>query len=381
MNRNYTVFAWFLMIIIFYSPSCLYNDSVGLTSFVPPDALIEKTKRNSPTLKKVYTPKNIDSLSLPIIDDKIRFSLRLQKKLLDIRRRGRKNYNIDGLKFTKTDLERTVVMLEEWGSSAFVPLSEYFDVYQIAGKDNKGSVLFTGYYSPVLDVRSELDMEYKYPIYTKPKGMVSYPTRRQIYKEGELLNRGLELAYSNSLLDIQKMQLQGSGYVQYEDGSRHLFSYGGSNGHPRKSIQRYFQKNYVEKGVGVTLGTIGKFLQQNPDKHDEIVYHNPSYVFFNKNAQGKKVNGSGNVALKPYISIATDKRYIPTGSCLMASRPIPRKGSIDYEMTLLLAQDVGGGIKGAGHVDLYTGVGEKGKKGTYLKDYGELWLLLAKKGI
>lgn len=379
MNRNPTVLVWVLFILIFYSPSCLDSKRVGVTSFVYPENFKSKKDWDSPLLKKIYTSTNVDSLPLPSFGKDILQGLKYQRKLLDIQRRGKTVFNIDGLRFTKQDLEETVSLLEKWGSTAFIPMSEYFDVYQISGKDRRGSVLFTGYYSPVLDVRSKPDKKYKYPIYSKPKGMSSYPTRRQIYKDRALAGKGLELAYAKSLLDIQKMQLQGSGYVQYEDGSKYLLSYGGGNGHARKSIQRYYQKNYAESPTGITLESIGRYIEKNPNKGDEIIFHNPSYIFFVKNSEAKKVTGSGHVPLQPFVSIATDKRYIPTGSCLMASRPVPRKGGIDYKISLLLAQDVGGAIKGPGRLDLYTGIGEKGRKGTYLKDYGELWLLLAKK--
>lgn len=378
MSRNPTALLWLFFLVIFCLPSCFEKNNLGVTFFAEPDSFLPKQNRKSPHLKKVYTRTNIDSLSFNTFGKDAFYALKYQKKLLDIQRRGKKVFNVNGLRFTKEDLEETVVLLEKWGSSAFIPLSEYFDVHQISGKDSRGSVLFTGYYSPVTKVRSQPDDIYKYPIYSKPKGMSKYPTRKEIYKEGALKGMNLEMAYAKSLLDIQVMQLQGSGYVQYEDGTKYLFSYGGSNGHPRKSIERYFERNYAEEGVGINMKSVERFISENKDKADEIIYHNPSNVFFVKNTQGKKVNGSGNVPLVPYLSIATDKRYIPTGSCLMASRPIPRKGGIDYEVSLLVAQDVGGGIKGPGHIDLYTGIGEKGRKGTFLRDYGELWLLLAK---
>lgn len=45
----------------------------------------------------------------------------------------------------------------------------------------------------------------------------------------------------------------------------------------------------------------------------------------------------------------------------------------------MLAQDVGGAIRGNGHVDVYCGVGEEGKqKAMALHHYGQLWLLLPK---
>lgn len=38
----------------------------------------------------------------------------------------------------------------------------------LGGADRMGNVLFTGYYSPVLEVRHRPDAKYKYPIYAMP---------------------------------------------------------------------------------------------------------------------------------------------------------------------------------------------------------------------
>ncbi len=299
--------------------------------------------------------------------------------MIQRRRRGRKSFNIDGLKFTKDDLEFTTVQLRNWSNSALVPLSAYFDTYQIKGKSGKGDVLFTGYYSPILQVRSGQTANYKYPIYAKPKGMGELPTRAEIYK-GALSGKAEVLAYARSLLEIHQMQLQGSGYVQYENGEKYLFSYGGSNGHPRRSIQRYFVKEYGNGRKGASIPYIKKYMQLNPETAEDILSHDSSFVFFEKNKKGIRARGSGNVPLTPFTSIATDKRYIPTGSCLIGYKPLPGKSyPVKYEPTILLAQDVGSAIKGTGHIDLYCGVGEEGRKSTVFKDNGFLWLLLAKK--
>ncbi len=358
--------------------SCERNEGLISAFHIPRDMTKEGKLLSAPILKDIYNKSNVDSEICPRINQETIQAIRQQRKLLERKRRGKKHFKIGGLKFGKEDLERTVDALENWGSSAFVPPSEYFNTYLLSGKDQKGNVLFTGYYSPLLQVSSVGDETFRYPIYTRPQGDGPFPTRYEIYKEGALYDKGLELAYAKSMLDIQKMQLQGSGYVQYRDGKIHLFSYGGSNGHPRKSIQRYFLNNYGKPGQGITLEKLGRFLRENRDKADEIVFHNPSYVFFIKNEKRKSVNGSGNVPLQAQISIATDKRYIPTGACMFAMKPSIQNKEFSHVPSVLLAQDVGGGIKGTGHVDLYTGVGLAGRKKAALSHYGQMWLLLAK---
>ncbi len=365
-----------LLILLFFS--CKKGENEISSFKLPSDHLEFELPINDITYNKIYTQVNIDKEIFPKFDENVLKGVRWQRKLFEIKRRGKKNFNVDGLKFTQEDLERTVDALENWGHAALVPPSEYFNTYIISGEEKKGEVLFTGYFSPVLEVNRVQDAVFKYPIYAKPQGDGPFPTRKEIYDEGALIGKDLELAYARSLLDIQSMQLQGSGFVKYRDGKRFLFSYGGSNGHPRKSIQRYFLNNYGEKGQGITLKKLEKYFSENPDKQDEIIYHNPSYIFFEKNEKRKTVNGSGNVPLIPQVSIATDKRIIPTGACLFAERPLPSKNNLNHVPSILLAQDVGGAIKGARHVDLYTGIGKEARKKAALSHYGKIWFLLAK---
>ncbi len=377
MGRSLSFFLMMGMIILVCT-TCL-NEKRRYSAFYFPSNISSNGKLlDAPRLEKTYNLTDIGKKQSPSFNLGMVSAVRQQRKLLEIQRRGRKNFNIGGLKFGKEDLMRTVDALEKWGSSALVPPSEYFDTYMISGKDQRGNMFFTGYYSPVLSVRKKPDGVYQFPIYTKPKGEGPYPTRKEIYQENALEGKDLELAYAKSLLDIQSMQLQGSGFVRYGDGSLQLLSYGGTNRHPRKSIQRYYLNKYGEPGEGVTLRKLKKIFSEYPELEDEIIFHNPSYVFFIKNEVRKRVNGSGNVPLKPFISIATDRKYIPTGACLFALRPSPLKNGVEHIPSVLLAQDVGGGIKGAGHIDLYTGIGKEGLEKAALGHYGTLWLLLAK---
>jgi membrane-bound lytic murein transglycosylase len=51
-----------------------------------------------------------------------------------------------------------------------------------------------------------------------------------------------------------------------------------------------------------------------------------------------------------------------------------------HEYKILLPQDVGGVIKGAGRVDVYCGNGDLGMaKASSLHHYGKMWVLLPKK--
>jgi membrane-bound lytic murein transglycosylase A len=81
-----------------------------------------------------------------------------------------------------------------------------------------GNVLFTGYYSPVLEVRHRPDAQYKYPIYAMPNCGGRCPSRAEIHRGAG--QPGLELGYSKSLIDNFLMDVQGSGFVHYGDDDR-----------------------------------------------------------------------------------------------------------------------------------------------------------------
>ncbi len=331
---------------------------------------------NTPKLESVYTHDDINGAELPLFDQAFSTALKHQRKLLKIRRRG--NYHkVGNMTISKKQLKKTVEVLEIWGNAALIPLEEYVEVYQIKGKDSKGNVQFTGYYAPVINVNQTATSDYKYPIYTKPKNWEgTFPTRRGIEKEGKIKDESLILAYAKSPLDVYFMQMQGSGYVQYPNGRRELFSYGGSNGHRAKRLSHFIKKQLSGSGVSMKLKT---FLKKYPELKEDLVYSDPSYIFFNRESANKSVKGAGHVPLTEDYSLAVDEKYLPLGACVLAKVPQIEKGRfIKHDLRFMLAQDVGGAIKGAGHVDLYSGVGAKGKRKSSINNYGQIWLLLAK---
>jgi membrane-bound lytic murein transglycosylase len=114
--------------------------------------------------------------------------------------------------------------------------------------------------------------------------------------------------------------------------------------------------------------------------NEEMMSVNPNYVFFKKS--NEKLQTSSGLPLTAFNSIATDKRFIPTGAVLLAALPVVDKNENckSHALHFLLAQDTGGGIRGAGHVDWYVGKGEKAAKfADKIHHYGQLWLVLPKK--
>ncbi len=319
-------------------------------------------------------------LGFPEITEELAQALMHHKRVL-AEGKFKDGQKVGNLNITYSDFEEVIDMLLE--RSGFQPddLHQKLDIHQVWGDDHKGNVLFTGYYTPVLKAKKEKSGSYQYPIYADPGNWDGkIPTRKEIDGNGALEGLGLELAYTTNPVDISVMQLQGSAYIDFVDsGTRKLFRYAGHNGHRYRNIQNFFRNNDDIKIGDVSFRGIKNFLSKNPELTDSVLFYNPSYTFFTP--KNGLVKGSGQVPLMKAISIAADPKYFPAGSVLLASFPIVESGKVTHhEYRLLLPQDVGGAIKGPGHVDVYCGVGKAGETmASNLHHYGKMWMLTPKR--
>lgn len=335
-------------------------------------------KLGNQKLDRLYTKSSMKSFDqFPMISPALMDGLNNQIKLLKARKRNTKNYG--DLSITADQTKRTVELLQKYHDQPG-KLVEALDAFQIKGKDQKGNVHFTGYFTPVLKVSKTKNAEYKYPLYNRPKNWKGkLPSRAEI-ANGALDSLGLELAFAKNAVDAYFMQVQGSGIVEYRDGSHELYSYNGGNGHPYNSIGKFMIKQGIADEANVSIARIKKFVAENPHMRDSILSANANFIFFEPTSIENKTKGAGLVPLTPEHSIAVDPDFIPLGSCLLAAVPVYNKSGncTHHEFKILIAQDVGGAINGPGHVDVYEGIGQEGRsKATQLHHYGALWLLLA----
>lgn len=345
---------------------------------------IPKRKRNgklekAPLLPKHYNKTNLSLLSLPFIDNDLIQALEQQHKLLK-RRKQNFSQRFSNISLNMADLSTTIDLMLLWQRTFPQGLEDHLNAFQLSGKDRKGNVKFTGYYTPELKVSKKKTSRFKYPIYAFPEDWEGQlPTREQIDGEGILDNKAEILAYAERLEDIYYMQLQGSGMVRYRNGTRSYFGYAGSNKHPYSSIGKHIKDNEAIRLKNISVKGIKRYLKDRPDMVEPILFTNPSYIFFEESKTMPL--GAGHVPLTADYSIAVDKRHIPLGSCLLAALPVlDEEGYFSHhEYKFLVAQDVGGAIRGNGHVDVYCGIGEEGqRKAMALHHYGQLWLLLPK---
>lgn len=329
---------------------------------------------------KTYELRDIDALPIMFPSEDLTKALGHQEKYLR-RKRQSKVHNIDNaVRVSNAKMLKTVQAIQNWKASPEKSLSDFVQAYQICGDDHYGNAHITGYFIPVLKVRSQPNEVYKYPLYKKPRSSSLYrASRKRIDTDGLFKGKGLELAWSSSLLDNFFMQVQGSGVIEYEDGRQVLLSYAGQNGKKYKSIGRRLVDFKHVSPDKISLDAIREWVAQYPDSLITLLNSNPSYVYFNKSR--KQPTGAASVPLTALTSVAVDRRYMPLGSCLLAAVPVlDSEGELlRHEYRIVVAQDVGGAIKGSGRMDFYCGVGQQGeRRASALKHYGKIWLLVAK---
>ena len=285
-----------------------------------------------------------------------------------------------------------------------------FLLYRAAGRVGNRHVLFTGYFEPVFEARRTPDEAFRYPIYSKPQDLVEidlslfrdefkgqriiarierdrvlpYFSRSEIDGQKALAGKGLEIAWLKDPLDVDFLQIQGSGLLQLEDGKSMRVGYAAKNGRSYRSIGRYLMDKGLLKREEVSMQRIRSYLSEHPEIIDEVLNYDPSYVFFRILGEGPVV-GSINVPLTPGRSLALDLRLFPEGALAFISNEKPvvnEAGEItgwqDFSR-FVLVQDTGGAIRGSGRADLFWGRGPYAELAAgHMKHDGELYILVKK---
>lgn len=275
-------------------------------------------------------------------------------------------------------------------------LQEEFSPYKIVSETENEYGLLTGYYEPFLEASLERSEKYPYPIYRKPKDLITvdlasiYPELKHYRLRGRLVGDklvpyytrstskklGLDadvLCYTNSKIDRFFLEIQGSGKVILDNNTTMYIGFENQNGHKYKAIGRYLVQIGALRLEDVSLQSIKEWLEKNPSRLDEVLNYNDSMVFFEKREQG--ATGALGIELTPKRSVAVDRRYIPLGSMLYLDADLE-----DNNISrIVFAQDTGGAIKGSVRADLFLGSGEDALEiAGHLKAPLKLWILLPK---
>lgn len=250
---------------------------------------------------------------------------------------------------------------------------------------------FTGYYKPVLQGSRTRHGAYQTPLLARPNDLVlcngatgqrktdgsctnPYPTRHEI--ETNLKAYHVILWLKDSV-DAYFLHIQGSGTVELEDGTPVNIGFAGKNGHPYVAIGK------VLRDMGEISGTINadkirKWLKENPERAQDVLHTNPSYIFFKESVA--EAPGAFGVALTAGRSMAVDRAFTPLGVPVF----VQSHNTFDNQpwQRIMFAQDVGSAIKGPGRGDIYFGHGPlAGERAGDQNAPGAMYALVPKENI
>ncbi len=276
-------------------------------------------------------------------------------------------------------------------------IKDKFDVYMSVGCDNKGTVLFTGYYTPIFDGSRIRTDTYRYPLYKQPQDLIKgadgqiigrrmpdghitqYPPRAVIENSGML--KGNELIWLSNPFEAYIANVQGSAKIRLRDGQIITVGYAASNGYEYRSIAKELIRQGKISASQMSLSAMIDYFKNHAEELPAYTHLNPRYVFFKE--QTGQPRGSLNEPVTPMRTIATDKSIFPRACLAFISTTLPRAsgGQITNQLYsgFALDQDTGGAIRAAGRCDIYMGVGDSaGKLAGHTYQEGKLYYLFLK---
>ncbi len=283
------------------------------------------------------------------------------------------------------------------GADLDAAIRDKFDVYMSVGCDNHGTVLFTGYYTPIFEGSLEAGDRFKYPLYKQPDNLVKdakgeilgrrmtdgsiipYPQRAVI--EDAMMLRGKELVWLSDPFEAYIAHIQGSAKIRLPDDKLVTVGYVAHNGHEYKSVSQALVNDGKIPGSKLSLATIIKYFKEHPDEVLRYTRLNPRFIFFGM--QEANPRGSLNEPVTPMRTIATDKSIFPRGCLAFISTILPwdEAGNVILRpySGFMLDQDTGGAIRAPGRCDVYIGVGDMaGELAGQTYQEGKLYYLFLK---
>lgn len=278
-------------------------------------------------------------------------------------------------------------------------IEQWFRPYLATGGGaEKG--LFTGYYEASLRGSRTRHGPYQHPLYSRPDDLVMVDlgefrdelkgqriagrvidARLKPYEDRAAITGGnwphndKVMAWVDNPVDSFFLHIQGSGRILLDDGTQMRVGYDGQNGHVYYAVGRELIKRGELAKENVSMQTIRQWMADHPEKADEIMNTNRSYVFFRELTEDGPEGGEG-VALTPLRSLAVDRSKIPYGVPIWLDIPEPVSGTAPMRR-MVVAQDTGGAIRGPVRGDVFWGYGPQAEDmAGKMKAEGRYWLLL-----
>ncbi|MFC0633692.1 MltA domain-containing protein [Brevundimonas balnearis] len=231
--------------------------------------------------------------------------------------------------------------------------------------------LLTAYFAPEYPARATPSAEFDAAVLARPSdlvrqggqvmrrttgGLEPYPDRAAI-EAGAVQTEILGWMRTE---DLFFMQIQGSGYLTFEDGRRVRAAYAADNGRPFVGIARPM----AERGLLPPNGTSGEAIRawlaarRGPEAR-AITALNPRYIFFQLQPDDGEPVGAAGVPLVARRSIAVDPASWRYGDLVFIDADGGNlAGARASYRGLVTALDTGSAIRGPVRADFYMGRGD-----------------------
>lgn len=277
---------------------------------------------------------------------------------------------------------REAAVLDDDAARGF--FETWFRPMRVAG-DDRSPGFVTGFYEPEAEASPVRTERFRFPILSRPDdlvdvdeanrppgfdpyfafgratpdGILPYYDRGEI-ERGALAGRGLEIAWLEDPVDVFFIHVQGAARLKMPDGSRRI-TYAAKSGH------RFTGPGHVLADLGeipraeVTMQSIRAWFRAHPERVDEILWRNRSFIFFRDAPVDDEALGpiaAAKVPLTPGRSIAVDRLLHTFGTPVFVHAPALAAFGAAPFARLMIAQDTGSAITGPARGDLFAGSGD-----------------------
>lgn len=310
-----------------------------------------------------------------------------------------KTVRVGGMRVSHRELLRGVRTLQklvmEYGHDPSFSdrVNAAFHVYRTSHPTRAGKAHFTAYYDPQLDASPTRSGPYQYPLYARPSDLVEkggrvwrsvggatvpYYTRQEIEAGGALAGRGLEIAWVRDYVDLHYLHIQGSGRLNYPDGTFKTVHVSGTNGYAFQSAAKLMMDAGLVSGAYLETKA---WMRANLERAMPYFLRNSRFIFFR--LSDAPPSGSAGVPITPGRTIATDKSIYAAGALgfIRYSAPVvDASGAVTGSVMtsrFVTDNDTGSAIIGPGRADLYVGGGHQAEVlAGATNTFGELYFLI-----
>ncbi len=230
-----------------------------------------------------------------------------------------------------------------------------FQPYKIYNDDGTDTGTYTGYYSPIIRGSRVRTAEYNEPLMGVPTDGRTY---KGVEKKKIVEQKIGRVLYWANIVDVQNIQIQGSGMLQLDDGTMVKLNFAAVNDMPFKSIGEELRRRGIRPDGGYSADAVWTHLKKNPKLARDVIYKNPRYVYFYESVPPDVIGKLG-TPLSKIRSVAMDDSIYTLGLPVYISTNLSDGRKFQR---LMIAQDTGSAIRGWIRADIFFGKGDEAYK-------------------